>query len=80
MKRDRVTGEVIYIRVPPGTRDRRDVVKGRERSSDFDRRLYLDALDAVEASTKPSTKGRAPRPKLAKTPKPTGDVNEGGNE
>ena len=54
MSKERMTGEVIYIRAPEGTRARRDALRGRERPSDFDRRLYLEALERAEASQKSS--------------------------
>ncbi len=60
MADERLTGEVIYIRVPKGTRGRRDAARGRERASDYDRRIYLDALAREEGVVEHGPPQRAP--------------------
>ncbi len=46
MSKERIAVEPIYIRAPAGTVARIERLRGRERASDFLRRLLLDGLDA----------------------------------
>jgi hypothetical protein len=52
MKRPK-TGEVLYARVPPGTKARIEAVRGLERESDWLRRLVMEVLEAAEARSEP---------------------------
>lgn len=45
---ERIATEPVMLRLPPGTRARIDALRGRERQTDFLRRLLLEALDREE--------------------------------
>jgi hypothetical protein len=66
MPKKPTTGEVLYARVPAGTKERVAVVRGVERESDWFRRLVLETLDSAEASQKSPQKAANRRGRVSR--------------
>ena len=57
-----VAGEVLYARVPPGTKARIAAVRGLEREADWFRRVIEERLGADEERVSHKSPHKAPQP------------------